>query len=45
MGDKKRFSIINEKKSMIISPLKSVFFLCEMYKDDKKLKNNIIIKN
>ena len=45
IGDKKRFSIISEKKSMAISPLKSVFFSYEMYKDDKKLKINIMIKN
>ena len=26
-------------------PFKSTLFLFEMYKDDKKLRNNIIIKN
>ena len=45
IGVKKIFSIINEKKSITINPLKSAFFLLEMYTDDKKLKNKIIIKN
>ena len=45
IGVKKRFSIINEKKSITINPLKSAFFLLEIYKDDKKLKHNNIIKN
>ena len=45
IGVKKRFSIINEKKSIIINPFKSVFFLLEIYKDDKKLKHNNITKN
>ena len=45
IGVKKRFSIINEKKSISINPFKSVFFLLEIYKDDKKLKHNDIIKN
>ena len=44
-GVKKRFNIINEKKSMNIKPFKSVFFLFEIYKDEKKLKHNKIIKN
>ena len=30
---------------MIMIPFKSTLFLFEMYKDDKKLRNNIIIKN
>ena len=45
IGVKKRFSIINEKKSIAINPFKSVFFLLEIYKDDKKLRHNNIIKN
>ena len=45
IGVKKRLSIINEKKSITINPFKSVFFLLEIYKDDKKLKHNNIIKN
>ena len=45
IGVKKRFNIINEKKSMNINPFKSVFFLFEIYKDDKKLKHSNIIKN
>ena len=45
IGDKKRFNIIKDKKSITIIPFKSLFFLCEMYKDDKKLKHSIIIKN
>ena len=44
-GVKKRVNIINEKKSITINPFKSVFFLLEIYKDDKKLKHNKIIKN
>ena len=45
IGVKKRFNIINEKKSININPFKSVFFLFEIYRDDKKLKHNNIIKN
>ena len=45
IGVKKRFNIINEKKSININPFKSVFFLFEIYKDDKKLKHNRINKN
>ena len=45
IGVKKKFNIINEKKSINISPFKSVFFLFEIYKDEKKLKLNKIIKN
>ena len=45
IGVKKKFNIINEKKSISINPFKSVFFLFEIYKDDKKLKHNNIIKN
>ena len=45
IGVKKRFNIINEKKSININPFKSVFFLFEIYKDEKKLKHNKIIKN
>ena len=45
IGVKKRFNIINEKKSININPFKSVFFWFEIYKDDKKLRHNKIIKN
>ena len=44
-GVKKRFNIINEKKSIIINALKSAFFLLEIIRDDKKLKHKKIIKN
>ena len=43
-GVKKRFNIINEKKSIIISPFKSEFFLFEINKEDKRLKHNKVIK-
>ena len=45
IGDKKKFSIIKEKKSMTIIPLRFVLSFFEMYKDDKKLRHNIPIKN
>ena len=45
MGDKKRFNITKEKKSMIIRPLRSVFSFFEMYSEDKKLIHKITIKN
>ena len=45
IGVKKRFNIINEKKSININPFKSVFFWFEIYKDDKKLRHNKTIKN
>ena len=45
IGDKKIFSIIKEKKSMIMIPFKFVFSFFEMYIDDKKLRHNIPIKN
>ena len=45
IGVKKRFNIINEKKSININPFKSAFFWFEIYKDEKKLKHNNIIKN
>ena len=45
IGVKKKFNIINEKKSININPFKSVFFLFEIYKDEKKLKHNNVIKN
>ena len=45
IGDKKRFSTIKEKKSIIMTPLRFVFSFFEIYKDDKKLRNNIPIKN
>ena len=44
-GVKKKFRIIKDKKSIIINALVSEFLLLEMYIDDKKLKNKIIIKN
>ena len=36
--------MINEKKSIISNPFKSEFFLLEIIKEDKKLKNNKVIK-
>ena len=45
IGDKKRFNIIKEKKSMIMTPFRSAFSFLEIYKDDKKLRHNIAIKN
>ena len=45
IGDKKRFNIIKEKKSMIMILLKFVFSFFEMYIDDKKPRHNIPIKN
>ena len=45
IGDKKRFSMIKEEKSMIIIPFRFVFSFFEMYIDDKKLRHNIPIKN
>ena len=36
--------MINEKKSIIINPFISKFFLFEIIKEDKKLKQNIAIK-
>ena len=45
IGVKKKFNINNEKKSITMIPIKLAFFFCEIYKDDTKLKNNIIIKN
>ena len=44
-GVKKKFRIIKDKKSIIINALLSESLLLEMYIDDKKLKNKIIIKN
>ena len=44
-GVKKRFNIIKEKKSIIISTFKSAYFLLEIIRDDKKLKHKKIIKN
>ena len=44
-GAKKRFNMINEKKSIIINAFISVFFPFEIIKDDKKLKNRKVIKN
>ena len=45
IGYKKRFNIIKEKKSMIMTLLRFVFSFFEMYIDDKKLRHNIPIKN
>ena len=45
IGDKKRFNIIKEKKSMIMILLRLAFSFFEMYIDDKKLRHNIPIKN
>ena len=45
IGDKKRFSMIKEKKSMIMTPFRFVFTFFEMYIDDKKPRHNIPIKN
>ena len=45
MGDKKRFSMIKEKKSMIMTPFRFEFSFFEMYIDDKKPRHNIPIKN
>ena len=45
IGVKKKFNIISDEKSIIIIPFKLLFFLFEMYKDDKKLIHNNAIKN
>ena len=45
IGDKKRFSMIREKKSMIMTPFRFVFSFFEIYIDDKKPRHNIPIKN
>ena len=45
IGEKKRFSMTKEKKSMIMTLLSFVFFFFEMYIDDKKPRHNIPIKN
>ena len=45
MGDKKIFSMIKEKKSMIMTLFKFMFSFFEMYIDDKKPRHNIPIKN
>ena len=37
--------MIKEKKSMIMIPFRFVFSFFEIYKDDKKPRNNIPIKN
>ena len=44
-GDKKRFNIMREKKSMIMILLRFAFSFFEMYIDDKKPRHNIPIKN
>ena len=45
MGDKKIFSMIKEKKSMIMTLFRLAFSFFEMYIDDKKPRHNIPIKN
>ena len=45
MGDKRRFNIIKEKKSMIMTPFKLALSFFEMYIDDKKPRHIIPIKN
>ena len=45
IGDKNRFSMIKEKKSIIMTPLRFVFSFFEIYIDDKKPRHNIPIKN
>ena len=45
IGVKKKFKIINDKKSIIIIPFKSAFFLFAIYKEERKLKHNSITKN
>ena len=45
MGVKKKFNIISDEKSMNIIPFMLELFFFEIYKDDKKLKHNRIIKN
>ena len=45
IGYKKKFSMIKEKKSIIMTPFRFVFSFFEMYIDDKKPRNNIPIKN
>ena len=44
-GGKKKFNKIMDKKSIIIINLKSALLLFEIYKDDKKLRHKITIKN
>ena len=45
MGDKKIFSMIKEKKSMIMTLFRLAFSFFEIYIDDKKPRHNIPIKN
>jgi hypothetical protein len=45
IGDKKIFSMIKEKKSMIITLFRFAFSFFEIYIDDKKPRHNIPIKN
>ena len=45
IGVKKKFKIIKDKKSIIISALRSTLFLFEIYTDDNKLKHRNVIKN
>ena len=44
-GVKKKFRIIKDKKSTTISALRSIFFLFEIYIEDKKPKHKNVIKN
>ena len=44
-GVKKKFNINNEKKSITMTLIRLTLLFWEIYKDDIKLKNNIIIKN
>ena len=45
IGDKKIFSMIKEKKSMIMTLFRLAFSFFEMYIDDKKPRHSIPIKN
>ena len=45
IGDKKRFNMIKEKKSVIMTTFRFMFSFFEMYIDDKKPRHNIPIKN
>ena len=45
IGDKKIFSMIKEKKSIIITLFKFVFSFFEIYIEDKKPRHSIPIKN
>ena len=45
MGDKKKFSMIKEKKSIIMTLFRFVFSFFEMNIDDKNPRHSIPIKN